>query len=45
MVLQIEAQVGSQLQSIRVNGTLLGGVIGLLLWGIGQATQQWVHLH
>jgi uncharacterized membrane-anchored protein YjiN (DUF445 family) len=45
MVLQIEAQVGSQLQSIRVNGTVLGGVIGLLLWGIGQATQQWVHLH
>ena len=33
MVAQIEAQVGSQLQGIRVNGTLLGGLIGLILWG------------
>ena len=36
MVAQIEAQVGSQLQGIRVNGTLLGGVIGLVLWGASQ---------
>jgi uncharacterized membrane-anchored protein YjiN (DUF445 family) len=36
MVAQIEAQVGSQLQSIRINGTVLGGLIGLALWGLSQ---------
>ena len=45
MVQQIEAQVGSQLQSIRVNGTLLGGVIGLLLWGLSLAAQLQARLH
>lgn len=45
MVQQIEAQVGSQLQSIRINGTVLGGVIGLLLWGLGLLAQQLPSLH
>ena len=42
---QIEAQVGSQLQSIRINGTVLGGVIGLLLWGLGLLALQLPRLH
>ncbi len=36
MVQEIETQVGKDLQGIRINGTLLGGAIGLLLWGLAQ---------
>ena len=41
MVAQIETQVGSQLQSIRINGTLLGGLIGLALWGLSLLAATW----
>ena len=29
---QIELNIGKDLQFIRINGTLVGGTIGLLLW-------------
>ena len=32
---KLEAQVGADLQYIRINGTLVGGFVGLLLHGIG----------
>lgn len=32
---KLEAQVGSDLQFIRINGTLVGGLVGLALHGIG----------
>ncbi len=32
---RLENQVGSDLQFIRINGTLIGGLVGLLLHGIG----------
>lgn len=32
---KLEAQVGADLQYIRINGTLVGGIVGLLLHGIG----------
>ncbi len=35
LIARIENQVGSDLQFIRVNGTLIGGLVGLLLHGIG----------
>lgn len=36
---QIELSVGRDLQAIRINGTLVGGGIGLLLYAVGHATQ------
>jgi uncharacterized membrane-anchored protein YjiN (DUF445 family) len=39
MVAQIEAQVGPDLQNIRINGTALGGAIGLGLWLLAQGAQ------
>ena len=36
LISRIENQVGADLQFIRVNGTLIGGLVGLLLHGIGQ---------
>jgi uncharacterized membrane-anchored protein YjiN (DUF445 family) len=27
--------VGADLQFIRINGTLVGGLVGVLLWGMG----------
>ena len=35
LIERIENQVGADLQFIRVNGTLIGGLVGLLLHGIG----------
>lgn len=35
LMLKLENQVGSDLQFIRINGTLIGGVVGLMLHGIG----------
>ncbi|YCM43339.1 DUF445 domain-containing protein [Verrucomicrobiaceae bacterium 227] len=32
---RLESQVGSDLQFIRINGTLIGGLVGLLLYGVG----------
>lgn len=37
---QVELSIGTQLQKIRVNGTLVGGVIGLLLFAGGEALRQ-----
>jgi uncharacterized membrane-anchored protein YjiN (DUF445 family) len=34
LVRQIELSVGRDLQYIRLNGTLVGGVIGLVLYGV-----------
>lgn len=38
---QIELNIGKDLQFIRINGTLVGGCIGLLLWGITQLPALW----
>mgnify|MGYP000371473327 CR=1 FL=1 len=35
LIARIENQVGADLQFIRVNGTLIGGFVGLLLHGVG----------
>ena len=37
MAEQVELSIGPQLQKIRVNGTLVGGMIGLLLFAAGEA--------
>ncbi|MCA0377407.1 MAG: DUF445 domain-containing protein [Gemmatimonadetes bacterium] len=34
---KIELQIGRDLQFIRINGTLVGGLVGLLLYGLGHA--------
>ncbi|CAK9883735.1 MAG: hypothetical protein XXXJIFNMEKO3_00108 [Candidatus Erwinia impunctatus] len=36
MVTQIELNIGPALQRIRINGTLVGGIIGFLLWCLSQ---------
>jgi len=41
---QIELQIGADLQFIRINGTLVGGAIGLLLFVIAHASQIWAAL-
>lgn len=33
---QVELNIGKDLQRIRINGTVVGGVIGLILWGLTQ---------
>ena len=37
----IEAHIGKDLQYIRINGTLVGGAIGLLLFLISHAAALW----
>lgn len=37
----IELQVGRDLQYIRINGTVVGGLIGLVLFGLSQAGEVW----
>jgi uncharacterized membrane-anchored protein YjiN (DUF445 family) len=37
---QVELSIGTQLQKIRINGTLVGGVIGLLLFAGGEALRR-----
>jgi uncharacterized membrane-anchored protein YjiN (DUF445 family) len=32
---KIELQIGRDLQFIRINGTLVGGLVGLLLYSVG----------
>ena len=32
---QIERNIGADLQFIRINGSLIGGLIGLALYGVG----------
>ncbi|WP_051305085.1 DUF445 domain-containing protein [Chitinilyticum litopenaei] len=36
MVDRLELNIGTDLQYIRVNGTLVGGLIGLLIYGVGK---------
>ncbi|MOA02521.1 hypothetical protein D3C78_1219740 [compost metagenome] len=38
----IELHIGKDLQFIRINGTLVGGAIGLLLFVLAQLPQYWV---
>ncbi|WP_380179952.1 DUF445 domain-containing protein [Kalamiella sp. sgz302252] len=33
---QVELNIGKDLQRIRINGTVVGGVIGLILWALSQ---------
>lgn len=35
LVAKLEEQVGADLQYIRINGTLVGGLVGLVLFGLG----------
>ena len=35
-VARIEQQIGRDLQFIRINGTLVGGLVGVLLYGLGK---------
>ncbi len=35
LVAKLEEEVGADLQYIRINGTLVGGLVGVLLWVIG----------
>lgn len=37
----IELQVGRDLQYIRINGTVVGGLIGLVLFGLSHASEIW----
>jgi uncharacterized membrane-anchored protein YjiN (DUF445 family) len=40
MASQVELSIGPQLQKIRINGTLVGGAIGLLLFVAGEAIRR-----
>ncbi|MNL87946.1 hypothetical protein D3C87_2173840 [compost metagenome] len=33
---KLELEIGKDLQYIRINGTLVGGVIGLIIYGVEQ---------
>ncbi|HEY0780468.1 MAG TPA: DUF445 domain-containing protein [Gemmatirosa sp.] len=37
---RIEVQIGRDLQFIRINGTLVGGLVGVLLYALGQALER-----
>jgi uncharacterized membrane-anchored protein YjiN (DUF445 family) len=37
LVNRLELQVGKDLQYIRINGTLVGGLVGLLIYTLSQA--------
>lgn len=43
---QVELNIGKDLQRIRINGTVVGGVIGLILWALSQlpALLAWAQL-
>ncbi|HET8744732.1 MAG TPA: DUF445 family protein [Ramlibacter sp.] len=41
MASQVELSIGPQLQKIRVNGTLVGGAIGLVLFALGETARRW----
>jgi uncharacterized membrane-anchored protein YjiN (DUF445 family) len=36
LVDRLELQVGKDLQYIRINGTLVGGLVGLLIYAVSQ---------
>jgi uncharacterized membrane-anchored protein YjiN (DUF445 family) len=36
MVRQVELNIGKDLQFIRINGTLVGGLVGVLLFGVNR---------
>src|SRR5690606_37699468 len=40
---KLELQVGKDLQYIRINGTLVGGIVGFLLHAIGNLLQYFLH--
>jgi len=40
---QIELNIGKDLQLIRINGTLVGGSIGLILWLFSQIPTLFLH--
>lgn len=40
MASQVELSIGPQLQKIRVNGTLVGGAIGLALFAVGETVRR-----
>ena len=40
MASQVELSIGPQLQKIRVNGTLVGGAIGLVLFALGETVRR-----
>jgi uncharacterized membrane-anchored protein YjiN (DUF445 family) len=40
MAAQVELSIGPQLQKIRINGTLVGGAIGLVLFAAGEAVRR-----
>lgn len=40
MSAQVERSIGTQLQKIRINGTLVGGAIGLLLFAAGELVRR-----
>jgi uncharacterized membrane-anchored protein YjiN (DUF445 family) len=40
LVSKLEEQVGADLQYIRINGTLVGGLVGLALYGVGILIQR-----
>ena len=37
----IELNIGKDLQYIRINGTVVGGLIGLVLFGVSHAGEIW----
>ena len=37
----IELNIGKDLQYIRINGTVVGGLIGLVLFGVSHAREVW----
>ena len=36
MVRQVELNIGKDLQFIRINGTLVGGLVGVLIFGVNR---------
>ena len=36
---KIELQIGRDLQFIRINGTIVGGLVGLVLYALGQVLE------
>ena len=40
MAEQVELSIGTQLQKIRINGTLVGGAIGALLFAVGETVRR-----
>ncbi|WP_297485682.1 DUF445 family protein, partial [Ferrovum sp.] len=42
LVREMERSVGKDLQFIRINGTLVGGVVGVLLYAL-TTTLPWLH--